>query len=105
MVELKQATLKIEALEASIHHEVTQALAKRERAVMLVRAFEERMLEQAETALDVAEKSYRAGAISFLEILEAQRTHLETQANYLSSQYDARQALVDVAYAVGAEPP
>ena len=41
------------------------------------------MLSRAETALRVAEKSYRAGAISLLELLEAQRTYLDTQAQYL----------------------
>ena len=59
------------------------------------------MLARAETALRVAEKSYRAGAISLLELLEAQRTYLDTQAQYLRALYDFRQATVDVAHAVG----
>ena len=59
------------------------------------------MLARAETALRVAEKSYRAGAISLLELLEAQRTYLDTRAQYLRALYDFRQAAVDVTHAVG----
>ena len=54
------------------------------------------MLERAETALRVAEKSYKAGAISLLELLEAQRTYLDTRAQYLRALHDYRQAAVDV---------
>jgi outer membrane protein TolC len=49
----------------------------------------------------VAEKSYRAGAISLIELLEAQRTYLDTQATYLRGLHDFRQATVDVSHAVG----
>ena len=59
------------------------------------------MLERAETALRVAEKSYRAGGISLIELLEAQRTYLDTRAQYLRARYDFRQATVDVTHAVG----
>jgi cobalt-zinc-cadmium efflux system outer membrane protein len=59
------------------------------------------MIERAETALKVAEKSYRAGAISLLELLEAQRTYLDTRAQYLQALYAFRQAAVDVTHAVG----
>ena len=36
------------------------------------------------------------GAISLIELLEAQRTYLDTQAQYLRALYDFRQATVDV---------
>ncbi len=61
------------------------------------------MLARAETALRVAEKSYQAGAISLLELLEAQRTYLDTRAQYLRALHDYRQAAVDVTHAVGTE--
>ena len=59
------------------------------------------MLARAETALRVAEKSFKAGAISLLELLEAQRGYLDTRAHYLRALYDFRQAAVDVTHAVG----
>jgi cobalt-zinc-cadmium efflux system outer membrane protein len=59
------------------------------------------MISRAETALRVAERSYKAGAISLLEFLEAQRTYLDTRAQYLRALHDFRQAAVDVTHAVG----
>ena len=62
------------------------------------------MLERAETSLRVAEKSYKAGAVSLLEFLEAQRTYLEIHDEYLHAQYDQRKSLVDLIHAVGKKP-
>jgi cobalt-zinc-cadmium efflux system outer membrane protein len=59
------------------------------------------MLGRAETALRVAERSYKSGATSLLELLEAQRTYLETRAQYLTALYDFRQAKVDLIHATG----
>ena len=59
------------------------------------------MLARAETAVRVAERSYKAGASSLLEMLEAQRTYLDTRGQYLRAQQDFRQAAIDVANAVG----
>lgn len=59
------------------------------------------MLARAETALRVAEKSYRAGASSLLELLDAQRSYLDTRAQYVRALDDFRQAAIDVAHAVG----
>ena len=61
------------------------------------------MLTRAETSLRVAEKSYQAGAISLLELLDAQRTYLDVRGQYLRAVYDYRQATIDVNHAVGAE--
>jgi cobalt-zinc-cadmium efflux system outer membrane protein len=63
------------------------------------------MLARAEAALHVAEKSYKAGAASLLDLLEAQRTYLETRAEYLRALYDFHQAAVDVTHAVGEGTP
>jgi outer membrane protein, heavy metal efflux system len=59
------------------------------------------MLARAEAALRVAEKSYRAGASSLLELLDAQRSYLDTRAQYVRALDDFRQAAIDVAHAVG----
>jgi outer membrane protein, heavy metal efflux system len=61
------------------------------------------MLARAETSLRVAEKSYQAGAISLLELLDAQRTYLDVRGQYLRAVYDYRQATIDVNHAVGTE--
>jgi cobalt-zinc-cadmium efflux system outer membrane protein len=61
------------------------------------------MIERAENALKVAEKSYKAGAISLIELLEAERTFLKTRAQYLLAEYDYRQSRIDLRRAVGSD--
>jgi cobalt-zinc-cadmium efflux system outer membrane protein len=72
-----------------------------ERSRALLDAIEGGMLERAELALRAAEKSYKAGAVSLLELLEAQRTYIDTRAQYLKAAYDFRQAEIDLVHAVG----
>jgi len=91
-------------LEILIRREVTDAARQLERARALLGIFEGGgMIERAENALKVAEKSYKAGAISLIELLEAQRTFLETRAQYLRAQDDYRQSRVDLRRAVGSD--
>ena len=107
-----------ERLRIAVARDVAEAVRRGTRAATLLAVFERPtggdvpgtptgtsdkggMLSRAETALRVAEKSYRAGAISLIELLEAQRTYLDTQAQYLRALYDFRQATADVSHAVG----
>ena len=107
-----------ERLRVAVARDVGKTVRKSARAATLLSVFERPaggdvpgtptgtgdkggMLSRAETALRVAEKSYRAGAISLIELLEAQRTYLDTQAQYLVALFDFRQATVDVSHAVG----
>jgi cobalt-zinc-cadmium efflux system outer membrane protein len=50
-----------------------------------VRRFERAYLRQAESAREAAEASYREGVVSLLELLEAERTHIETQRDHLDA--------------------
>jgi cobalt-zinc-cadmium efflux system outer membrane protein len=110
-LDIRRADNDVERLRMQIGHEVVEAVRKAQRSQTLLDAFEgapadnrERssgMVAKAETALHVAEKSYQAGALSLLELLEAQRTYLDSKAQYLRVLYDFRQAAVDVTYAVG----
>ena len=53
-----------------------------------LRLFEEGLLEEAQTSMEIAEASYRQGEISFMDYLDARRT-------YQSIQIEHRQALYD----------
>jgi cobalt-zinc-cadmium efflux system outer membrane protein len=107
-----------ERLRIAVARDVAEAVRKGARATTMLAVFERPaggdvpgtptgtsdkggMISRAEIALRVAEKSYRAGAISLIELLEAQRTYLDTEAQYLRALYDFRQATVDVSHAVG----
>jgi cobalt-zinc-cadmium efflux system outer membrane protein len=117
-------------LRLAVEHDVAEAVHKAARAQELLRIYEGQvadgvgpstpvpaplassatsdkggMLKRAEIALSVAEKSYKAGATTLLDLLEAQRTFLETRADYLRVLYDFRQAAIDVTHAVGEGTP
>lgn len=85
----------------SVRHEIEAAVLKATRSRERLRLFEGGMLDRAETALKVAERAYQAGAVSLLELLEAQRTNLEVRGEYLETTFQYRQAAIDITHAVG----
>ncbi len=107
-LEARRADNDGERLRLEVARDVAAAVRQRQRARTLLAALEapgDGMLARAETALTVAEKSYRAGAITMLELLESQRTYLDTRAQDLRARYDLRQATADVSHAVGEPTP
>src|SRR5262249_39673740 len=99
---IRRAENEASRVELIVRRDVAGAGRRVERAQALLAVYEAGgMLNRAEAALDVAEKSYRAGAISLLELLEARRTYIDTQASYLRAQHDLRQSLVDLSHSVG----
>jgi len=101
-LEIRRAANEAERLGIVVRREVADAARRFDRAKALLAVFEGGgMIDRAENALRVAEKSYKAGAISLIELLEAQRTFLETRAEYVRAQHDFRQARVDLRHAVG----
>jgi cobalt-zinc-cadmium efflux system outer membrane protein len=103
-LDIRRAANDTARVELAVRHEVAEAARRLDRSRTLLAVFEGGgMLDRAENALKVAERSYKAGAISLLELLEAQRTFIETRAQYLRAQYDYRQARIDLRNAVGSE--
>jgi cobalt-zinc-cadmium efflux system outer membrane protein len=103
-LELRRAANEAARLDIVVSHEVGDAVRRVERAKTLLGLFEGGgMLERADRARQVAEKSYQAGAISLIELLEAQRTFLETFSQYLRAEYDYRQSRVDLRRAMGSD--
>ena len=95
---------------AQLHHEVRHEVARAARAWRVagqaLHVYEDGgMLARAQRAREVAKRSFAAGATSLLELLEAERTYLETRADYLRTLDNWRQAHIDVAYATGTQPP
>jgi outer membrane protein, heavy metal efflux system len=104
-VAIERALNDAERVEIRVREEVSEAIRRAERAGARIAVFEGGMLERAEKAQLTAEQSYRAGAISLLELLEAQRTYLETRADYLRADHERRRATIDLLYALGSELP
>ncbi len=93
--EVRQIELSLGQLEAGIDLEVKKAYWD-------VRASEERIsaqeknIEQAEEALSIAEVRYQTGAITNLEVLDAQLTVTRAHLGYLKALYDNNVAMAEL---------
>ena len=67
----------------------------------LITVFEQGLLKQAQEALRIAEFSFRQGATSLLEVLDAQRVQRSILGDYTQAQFELSVALVRLERAVG----
>src|SRR5438093_39682 len=94
---------EVEKLRLSIPQEVRSAVASYAIARERAQRFEDAFLRQAGEARHAAEVSYREGAVSLLEFLEAERTWVQTEREHLSALRDANTAAFDLTRAAALE--
>ncbi|WP_455245488.1 TolC family protein [Petrachloros mirabilis] len=80
---------------------VEQYLQEAETATERIEVFEKGLLNQADEALRIAKLSFRAGAASLLEVLDAQRVARQIQFEYAQARRDLSVALSKLEGAVG----
>ena len=97
------ARREVQKLRLGIPQEVRIAVTSYTVAGERVRRFEEAFLRQSEDARRAAEVSYREGAISLLEFVEAERTFIQTQRDHLDALLDGHTAAFDVTRAAALE--
>ena len=91
----KQIELSLRELEAGIDLEVKKAFWDVEASEERIYA-QEKNIEQAEEALSIAEVRYRSGAITNLEVLDAQLTVTRARLGYLKALYDHNVAMAEL---------
>jgi cobalt-zinc-cadmium efflux system outer membrane protein len=96
---------EIDKLRLEIPQEVRTAVREYEVARERVGRFESGFLHQAAEARHAAEVAYREGAMSLLELLEAERTYTETERDHLDALHDGYTAAFDVTRASALEEP
>ena len=94
---------EVQKLRLGIPQEVRTAVTSYTVAGERVRRFEQAFLRQSEDARRAAEVSYREGAISLLEFVEAERTFIQTQRDHLDALLDGYTAAFDVTRAAALE--
>ena len=94
---------EVQKLRLGIPQEVRTAVTSYTVAGERVRRFEQAFLRQSEDARRAAEVSYREGAISLLEFVEAERTFIQTQRDHLDALLDGHTAAFDVTRAAALE--
>jgi len=90
-------------LDAQVASDVASAWAAWQSASSRVSRMQSGLLERATRARDLVEYQYRRGAASLLEVLDAQRTFVSTNAEYYQSLGDYWDALYQLEEATGVE--
>lgn len=99
--QLEQARIEQEALRLAIEVEVRQAISALQEADQLALAAE-KVVEQAEEAVRMADNRFGSGSISQLEVLEARVALTEARTNALAANYQHLVATANYRRAIGA---
>jgi cobalt-zinc-cadmium efflux system outer membrane protein len=103
LAEGEQVGRQLEALKAQVRTEVQTAHDEFTTARELVDSIEKELLQPAQQARDTVAYTYRVGASSLLEFLDAQRALNETMQSYLEAQASYRRAVIKLNAALGKE--
>lgn len=102
--EQRQLAARIRAIEADIRNELSTAWQQYDAARALLTRIESDMLAQARRVLETMEYSYRSGAASLIEFLDAQRAFNDTMLSYNESRAEYARSLYLIDAAVGRMP-
>ena len=97
----QQAELQTDQVRLQVENEVMQAYRLYQSHARQVSHYEKGLLAHAETVLTGKIYSYNRGEVSLLEILNAQRTYNDVQAQYIETLFDYNSALVGLERSVG----
>jgi outer membrane protein, heavy metal efflux system len=100
-VAVRQAETELARLRLDLTQEVHNAVEAYRSTQRLRQTFESGYLDRAKMTVDAAETSYRVGAASLIELLDAERTYTETQNDYFDTVAAARMSLDALDKAVG----
>ena len=90
--EVAKVAAERDAVRYQVLLETEQAYLDLTTAEEQVALFQDQILPEAERAFEVAGRSYDEGKLTYLELLEAQRTWIETQTEYAHTLFDYRAA-------------
>jgi len=93
--QIKQIDLSLRGLEAGIDLEIKKAFWDLEASEGRIYA-QEKNIEQAEEVLSIAEVRYKSGAITNLEVLDAQLALTRVRLDYLKALYDHNVAMAEL---------
>jgi cobalt-zinc-cadmium efflux system outer membrane protein len=96
-----QARKLLEALDRAVVQEVSGAVDRVLTAWKLVQIYRDRSVPLAQSNLDLSREAYRAGRVSFLSVLEAQRVFLDSRSRYVEAAQAAAAAVPELERTVG----
>ena len=99
-LKLKQTRLDIQNFQQAVDFEVRNARTSLKNSLLTLKSQEEN-IQLAEKVYDIAQKKYKEGLGTNIEIIQAQTAMKEAQTNYFGSLYDAMLAKIDLQKALG----
>lgn len=100
----REAQAERDRMQQELEQTITQHFQEMQTAQAQMKVFEQGLLHQAKEALDIAQFSFRHGATSLLEVIDAQRVYRQTLLEYAQAQADHSIALARLERAVGGLP-
>ncbi len=100
----REAQAERDRMRQELEQTITQYFQDMQTAQAQMKVFEQGLLHQAKEALDIAQFSFRHGATSLLEVIDAHRVYRQTLLEYAQAQADHSIALVRLERAVGELP-
>lgn len=97
----QQAELQYQQALLQVQTEVVQTYRNYQSFTKQVRQYENGLLLKAREVMEGKIYSYNRGEVSLLEVLDAQRTYDEVQAQYIETLFDYHVALVELERAAG----
>ncbi len=83
--ELVAARRRLEGVELRLQHDLATQYQRYETALARVSAIRDGILERAQENLNLSVEGYRAGELTFLDLLTVQRTYFQVNLEYLSA--------------------
>lgn len=96
-----QAGYEVQRVELAVRSQVLQAYQTVQAEERRVRALESTYVASARKGRDIAQASYRLGALDLIELLDAERTYRETLRGYNRTLFDHHTAVFQLEAAVG----
>jgi cobalt-zinc-cadmium efflux system outer membrane protein len=100
----RRAQAERDRFQQELEQTITQHFQEVRTAQAQMQVFEQGLLFQAKEAFDIAEFSFRHGATSLLEVIDAQRVYRQTLLEYAQARADHSIALARLERAVGGLP-
>jgi cobalt-zinc-cadmium efflux system outer membrane protein len=100
----RRAQADRDRLQQELEQTITQHFQEMQTAQAQMQVFEQGLLHQAKEAFDIAQFSFRHGATSLLEVIDAQRVYRQTLLEYAQARVDHSVALARLERAVGGLP-
>jgi cobalt-zinc-cadmium efflux system outer membrane protein len=100
----RRAQAERDRVRQELEQTITQHFQEMETARVQIEVLEQGLLYQAKEALDIAWFSFRHGATSLLEVIDAQRVYRQTLLEYAQARADHSIALARLERAVGGLP-